>query len=190
MINHKLLFSGVCLFEKNLDKQGNLCKKDRVVVDIRGSNGIINRDAYPIPTQSDIIAAITGCHFNQTVVCASFFYRWKVKEEDQNSLTVATHSVQETCRCAVMGFRNFAAYVQRRIDTILRSERPFAWAYIDEIVIFIRIFEENIEPLKSGFQKLKIFKIVLGIREYFLDYFAVELLGQRVDAVGLASADD
>lgn len=69
-----------------------------------------------------------------------------------------------------MGFQNSLACVQRRIGTILRAEIPFARAYIDDIVIFSRTFEEHIENLKSVFQKLKLFKIFLNARKCFLCY--------------------
>lgn len=125
--------------------------------------------------------------FQQLIVLVSFT-NWKVKNEHQHRLTVATHRGQENFCRAVMGFRNSPAYVQRKIDTILRAERTFARSYIDDIVIFSRTFEEHLEHLKAVFQKLKSFKIVLSAKKCFLGYPSVGLLGQRVDALGLASA--
>ena len=32
-------------------------------------------DAYPVPSQADILAAVQGADFISTVDCASFFYQ-------------------------------------------------------------------------------------------------------------------
>ncbi|KAI1002601.1 hypothetical protein K3495_g5603 [Podosphaera aphanis] len=85
-----------------------------------------------------------------------------------------------------MGFRNSPAYVQRIIDTILRQER----AYIDDIVIFSRTFADHLRDLRSVFQKLTNHNIHLSPKKCFLNYPSVALLGQKVDALGLASAED
>ncbi|KAI0996230.1 hypothetical protein K3495_g11949, partial [Podosphaera aphanis] len=165
-------------------------RKGRVVIDIRALNQITLPDAYPIPTQADIIAAVTGRSFISTVDCASFFYQWKVKPEHQNRFTVSSHRGQETFNCAVMGFRNSPAYVQRIIDTILRNERDFARSYIDDIVIFSKTFDDHMNHLKAVFQKLKAHRIHLSPKKCFLSYPSVALLGQKVDALGLSSATD
>lgn len=176
---------------KNITKEDGSCdKKGRVVIDIRALNHITLPDAYPIPTQADIIAAVAGCNFISTIDCASFFYQWKVQKDHQHKFTVSSHRGQETFNCAVMGFRNSPAYVQRIIDTILRDERYFARAYIDDIVIFSHTFQDHLNHLKAVFQKLKDHFIHLSPKKCFLSYPSVALLGQRVDALGLSSATD
>lgn len=56
-------------------EDGSREKKGRVVIHIRALNHITLPDAYPIPTQADIIAALSGCTFISTIDCASFFYQ-------------------------------------------------------------------------------------------------------------------
>jgi hypothetical protein len=50
-------------------------QKGRAVVDIRGLNQISQTDSYPLPLQTDIIAAVQGCKYITVVDCASFFYQ-------------------------------------------------------------------------------------------------------------------
>lgn len=134
-------------------------------------------DAYPMPIQADIIAALAGCTFISTMDCASFFYQWKVLPEHQSRLTVSSHRGQETFRCAVMGFRNSPAYVQRIIDTILRDERSFARTYIDDIVIFSKSFSEHLKHIEQVCRKLEYFNIHLSPQKCFLAYPSVALSG-------------
>ena len=56
-------------------------KKGCVVVDIRALNKITLPDAYPVPSQSDILSAVSGASYITTVDCCSFFYHWLVKPE-------------------------------------------------------------------------------------------------------------
>ncbi|KAI0998999.1 hypothetical protein K3495_g9197 [Podosphaera aphanis] len=164
--------------------------KGRVVVDIRALNKIALPDAYPIPLQSDIISATRGCSFISTIDCASFFYQWWITKEHRHRLTVSSHRGQETFKVPVMGFRNSPAYVQRRIDILLRKCRPFARAYIDDIVIFSKSPEEHYFHLNHVFTILNSHNITLAPTKSFIAYPSVALLGQKVDALGMATAED
>jgi hypothetical protein len=71
-------------------------RKGQVVVDIRGLNKLIILDAYPLPLQSDIIAAVQGKKFISVVDCASFFYQWAVHPDNKHCFTIISHHGQET----------------------------------------------------------------------------------------------
>ncbi|KAI0992618.1 hypothetical protein K3495_g15567, partial [Podosphaera aphanis] len=75
----------------------------------------------------------------------------------------------------------------RTIDTILREERKFARAYIDDIVIFSKTFRDHALHLRAVFSKLEKHFIHLSPKKCFINYPSVDLLGQRVDALGLSS---
>ena len=171
-------------------KGGNGERKGRVVVDIRALNKITLPDAYPVPLQSDILAAVSGAKFISTVDCSSFFYQWRVKPQDRHKLTVSSHRGQETFKVAVMGYRNSPAYVQRMIDRMLRPVRGFARAYMDDIVIFSTSLEEHEDQLRQIFGILEDYNICLSPHKSFIGYPSVALLGQRVDALGLATAEE
>lgn len=86
-------------------------KKGRVVVDIRALNKITMPDAYPVPSQADILAAVRNAGFISTVDAASFFYQWWVNPTHRHRLTVSSHRDQESFKVPVMGYRNSPAYV-------------------------------------------------------------------------------
>ena len=89
-----------------------------------------------------------------------------------------------------MGFRNSPAYVQRMIDRILRPFRKFCRAYVDDIVIYSSSLEEHLKHLNLVFSALANMNIHLSPKKSFLGYLSVHLLGQKVDALGLATAED
>ena len=172
---------------KNL---GDGKRKGRVVVDIRALNKITMPDAYPMPLQSDILSAVSGASYITTIDCCSFFYHWLVRKDHRHRLTVSSHRGQETFKVAVMGYRNSPAYVQRMIDNILRPFRGFARAYVDDIVIFSNSLDDHLKHLHLVFEKLSGYNICLSPEKSFIGYPSVALLGQRVDAFGLATAEE
>jgi hypothetical protein len=46
----------------------------RPVVDIRPVNGMVVKDSYLLPLQSDIITALLGCRYITVIDAVSFFY--------------------------------------------------------------------------------------------------------------------
>ena len=66
-------------------------QKGRPVVDIRGLNDLILRDAYPVPLQDEVIAMLVGCRYISVVDIISFFYQWRVHPGYCYMLTVVTH---------------------------------------------------------------------------------------------------
>ena len=165
-------------------------RKGRVVVDIRGLNKITKRDTYPMPLQADVTALVAGCPYISVFDAASFFYQWLVQIADRHKLTVVSHRGQEQFNVAVMGYTNSPAYVQRKIDAILRVFRAFARAYVDDIVVFSKTLEEHLAHLHQVFQLLDSYNIRLSPKKSYLGYPTVALLGQKVDAFGLTIAAD
>ncbi len=76
------------------------------------------------------------------------------------------------------------------IDRILRPQRKHARAYVDDIVIFSRTLQEHEQHLQEVFQVLSDKNICLAPEKSFIGYPSVQLLGQRVNALGLATTDD
>ena len=165
-------------------------KKGRPVVDIRGLNDLLIPDAYPLPGQSEVIAILQGCTHIAVLDAASFFYQWRVHPLYRHMLTMVTHRGQETFNVPVMGCMNSIAYVQRQIDTILRSLRAHTRTYIDDIVSGARSMTEHITRLRAIFELLSTYNISINPGKTFLGYPSVDLLGQHVNSLGMSTAED
>ena len=88
-----------------------------------------------------------------------------------------------------MGYKNLSAYTQQQIDRILQPQQKYARAYVDDIVIFLKLLEEHLLHLRNIFQELTAMRIILSPKNLFLAYPSVRLLGQRVNALGMATAE-
>ena len=147
-------------------------------------------DAYPMPLQPDILSSIIGAIYISVNDCASWPHQWLVQMLDRHKLTVISHRGSEQWNVAVMGYRNSPAYVQRQIDSILRKFREFARAYVDDVVVFSQTLEEHISHLTKIFALFNELNIALKPTKTFLGYPSVSLLGQKVDSLGLTTANE
>ena len=161
-------------------KNTGTTRKGRAVVDIRGLNAITQKDAYPVPLQTEVIAMVHDSKFISTIDATSFFYQWRVHPNDRHKLTVVTHRGQETFKVAVMGFCNSPAYVQRQIDRILRPCRNFARAYVDDIVIYSRTLNEHLHHLHLVFCELEKANISIKAAKSYLGYPSISRSKSRL----------
>ena len=89
-----------------------------------------------------------------------------------------------------MGYRNSPVYVQRIIDGIIRPHREYCRAYVDDLVIFSKSLDEHLKHLRLIFQELRERNICLSAKKSFLGYPSVQLLGQKVDVLKVATSRD
>ena len=165
-------------------------RKGRVVIDIRGLNAITEDDGYPLPLQADIIALIAGYPYISTVDGVAWFHQFRVKEKDQHKLTIVSHRGQEESGVALMGYKGSPPYVQRQTDALLRPLRAFVRAFVDDIIIYSRTLAEHESHLRQLFQLLRERRASLAPTKSFLGFPSVVLLGQRVDSLGMSTAED
>ena len=89
-----------------------------------------------------------------------------------------------------MGYKNSPVYVQRQIDRLLRRLRKFARAYVDDIVMFSHTKAEHEAHLRDVFSVLTNNNVFIKLTKAFLGYFSVSLLKQKMNSLGLATAEN
>ena len=162
----------------------------RSVVNIRAFNKIARNDVHPVSLQSDVIASVKGCVYLSVLDALAFFYHWRVHPSDRHKLTVVTHRGQETFNVAVMGYKGSVVYVQRQINRILRPYKDFFTAYVDDIIVFFRTLPEHLQHLALIFQTFIETGIFIKPTKAFIGFPSMQLLGQHVDSLGLATSEE
>ena len=165
-------------------------RKGRVVIDIRGLNKIAETDSYPMPLQSDLISAIAGYRYITIVDARGYFHQFLVKITDRDKLTIVSHRGQERSNVALMGYKGSPPYVQRQTDKMLRPFKDFTKAYVDDIIIFSHTLQEHLTHLRKVFSLFQEKRVSLSPRKSYLGYPSVNLLGQHVDSLGMATSAD
>ena len=173
-------YSMFCVW-KNVNEK----RKSRVVVNIRRFNVIIQSNVYSLSLQMKIISIVKNCLYIIVVNAFVFFYQWRVHSDDWHKLIVVNHRNQKSFNVVVMRYKNSSVYVQRQIDRLLRAYRKFVKAYVDDIVIFSRIWQEHVNHLRQIFIKLISVNIFIKFIKAFIDYSSVQLLSQKVNSLDL-----
>ena len=157
-------------------------RKNRIVIDIRDFNKIVIIDFYFMSLQSDITIFVADCQYISVFDAADFFHQWLVKLADRHKLIVVSHRNQKQFNVAVMKFKNSSLYVQRKINSLLRAFRVFARVYVNDIVVFNHTLKKHLSHLNQIFQLFEFYDISLSFKKFFLDYFTVALLEQKMNA--------
>ena len=163
----------------------SLKKKSCVMIDIRDFNKIMMIDFYFLFLQLNIIVLMIDCCYIIVVDVAEFFHQWLIKIFDREKFIVVLHRDQEQFNVIVIKFKNSSLYVQRQIDESLRFHRNFVRAYVNDIIIFSKIFEKYLNHLHIIFELLDFKDITFSSKKSFFNYFTVIFLNQKMNAFDL-----
>jgi hypothetical protein len=78
---------------------------------------------------------------------------------------------------AIIKYKNSPSYIQRIINTILQLYRQFTRCYVDDIIIFFKIFEKYIEYLDAIFELFNRIEITFKNLKIYFGYPSIILLG-------------
>ncbi|KZZ96408.1 reverse transcriptase [Ascosphaera apis ARSEF 7405] len=169
---------------REVEKDGKIVRKPRVVVDIRKLNEITEPDVYPVQQQDDLLLRIAGKKHLSVFDAASFFYQWLVHPAHRHKMSVISHRGQETFNVAIMGYINSIAYVARQMANILRGCEAYCVVYVDDIIVFSDSYQDHLSHLRLIFNRLLGYNITLSPEKTFLGFNSVIILGQKVNSLG------
>jgi hypothetical protein len=161
--------------------------KGRVVIDLRGLNRVTIPDNYPLPLQSEIIAELRGKLYITAIDATAFFYQFGIHPPHRDRFTLISPRGLEQPTVCLMGYRNSPAHVQRIMDQLLKPHAKYARAFVDDIVIFSDNAEDHLKHLRRLFQLFCDKNVAIAPSKSYIAYPNVELLGFRVDSLGLTT---
>lgn len=103
---------------------------------------------------------------------------------------VVTHRGQKTFQVPIIGYINSVAYVQREIDNIFWSIRDWARTYVNDIICGAKSLKDLFVKFCTLFEIFVTYNISIQPTKSFLNYPDIGFLGQRVDSLGLTTAED
>ena len=71
-------------------------------------------------------------------------------------------------------------YVQKQINNYLQLFKKFIKIYIDNIIIFSRIFQNHLQHFKKMFTLFKKLHIILNSKKSYFEFLIINLLDQKV----------
>ena len=122
----------------------------RLVVDYKKLNDITIKDNYPLPNMEQALQTLGGGYkYFSKLDMKSGFWQIPIKEEDKYKTAFITTDGLYEWNVLAQGLRNSPPSFQRVMVHILSPCRQSALAYIDDIVVYSRSFEEHLQHISQ-----------------------------------------
>jgi len=172
--------SNVVLVKK---KDGSL----RFCVDYRRLNLVTYKDSYRLPLIDNCLNALSGSSWYNTLDLRSGYYNIPIAEEDRDKSAFITRSGCYRFTVMPFGLTCTPSVFQRLMDFVLCGLSYLTClVYLDDIVVFGRSFDEQLERLDEVFRQIRKANLKLKPSKCSLFQRSVEFLGHVVSEAGIA----
>ena len=156
----------------------------RVCLDPRAVNKITDQADFPIPTVRNVIDGLLGNRYFTELDLEDAFMQLQLHEDDQNTLAFTFEGTTYAFIGSPYGLHFLTAEFQKRIATGLHGcpARP----YVDNISIGSATLEEHIVHVRQVIERLNELKFKISAKKTKLAQTAIDILGLRVSAEGVA----
>lgn len=158
----------------------------RLCIDYRALNKKTIKENYPMPLIDDQLDILSGNNFYTTLDLASGYYQIPVNEVDKQKTGFVTPDGHYEFNRMPFGLANAPATFQRIMNQVLGSLRhKEALAYLDDIIIPSKSFDEGIERLETVLTLFAQAGLTLKLSKCFFFGQSVEYLGFEVSSEGI-----
>lgn len=158
----------------------------RLCVDYRALNKKTLKQQYPLPRIEDQLDRLAGNKYFCALDMASGYYQIGLNEESKAKTAFVTPDGQFEFNRMPFGLSNAPAVFQRMVNMMLGNARfDTALAYMDDLLIPSKDFEEGIKKLKLVFEKLRNANLTLKPQKCYFFQERVDYLGFEVSENGI-----
>ena len=160
-------------------------KKDggvRLCIDYRRLNAVTKSDPFPLPRIDELIDKLGQATHISTLDLERGYHQIIVyKDSVCKTAFITLHGKWEYVRMP-FGMKNAPSVFQRLMNSMLADMARFSAAYIDDIVVFSKTFEEHIVHLEAVYSRLEETGLGLKPTKCKLAEPTCQYLGHRVGA--------
>ena len=159
-------------------------KKDKTMrfcIDYRRSNNVTIKDAFPLPRIDDIFDQLSDAVYYTKFDFKSDYFQVPLSKENRPKTAFSTRDNHYQFTVLPQGITNGPATFQRVVNHILGpSWWKYALAYIDDVIIYSKTFEEHLSHLKEICQILKDARFRLNPEKCEIAQTQTDYLGHRM----------
>ncbi|CAF0897104.1 unnamed protein product [Adineta steineri] len=159
-------------------------KKDKTMrfcIDYRRLNAITIKDAFPLPRIDEIFDQLSDAMYYTKFDFKSGYFQVPLSKEDRPKTAFSTRDNHYQFTVLPQGVTNGPATFQRVINHVLgRTRWKYALAYIDDVIIYSKTFEEHLSHLKEICQLLKDTRFRLNPEKCEIARTQTEYLGHQI----------
>lgn len=160
-------------------------KKDdtyRLCVDYRRLNEVTKKDAYPLPSISSLVSNLGGAKYFTTLDASRGYFQVEMDERDREKSAFTCHRGLFQFRRMSFGLVGAPATYQRLMDQVLGDAKwQHALAYLDDIVVYSKTFDEHLRHLRDVLERLRSAGITLNPNKAQIAATRITLLGFTLD---------
>ena len=155
-------------------------KKDgtlRLCVDYRRLNAVSESDAYPMPRVDDLIDRVGGVSYITTMDLTRGYWQVPVSPDDKHKTAFAAPSGLFQFIRMPFGLKGAPATFQRLVDRVLQGLEEFSGAYIDDIIVFSKLWTDHVRHLQAVLGRLQLAGLTVKISKCHFGVTACSYLG-------------
>lgn len=158
----------------------------RMCVDFRSLNRKTKKDHFPMPRIDDQLDMLNGNKYYTSLDLASGYYQIPLRAECRHLTAFVTPDGLYQFKKMPFGLVNSPAVFQRTINKVLGNTRfKSTLAYMDDILIPGRDFEEELERLEDAFKLLRDAGLTLNLKKCNFFKEELEYLGYEISVSGI-----
>ncbi|GFX95427.1 retrovirus-related Pol polyprotein from transposon opus [Trichonephila clavipes] len=142
-----------------------VAKKDssiRMCVDFRALNAVTKVPVFPMKDMRELIFIAGSAHWLTSIDLLKGYWQIKMDEESKPLTAFTTHNAVYQWKTMPFGLAGASGTFQREMNRILKSHSEYAQAYMDDVVIFSKTFEEHLVHLELVLAELE--KLGISVR--------------------------
>ena len=162
----------------------------RLCIDFRDLNAVTVDDSYPLPRIDVLLHRAAQARYFSKLDLASSFHQIEVEPESRPLTAfrlpepIGENSLWQW-KVMPFGLRNAPPTFQRAMTVALEGTEDFASAYMDDVLIFSRTYEEYLQHLRTIFQSFSAHSYHLRLPKCEFIQEEVEFLGHRITKRGV-----
>ena len=134
-------------------------KKDgtkRMCVDFRKINNVTVKNSYPLPDITDILSSLKDAKIFSSLDLRSGYWQIEMEEKDKGKTAFICHMGLFEFNVMPFGLCDAPPVFQELMNKVLgKALNKFAFAYLDDIIIYSSSIEEHMKHLQYVFDRLR-----------------------------------
>ena len=154
----------------------------RVCIDYRKVNAVTRFDAYPLPRMEDLIENLTSAKFITKLDMTKGYWQIPLGVDSRKKSAFITPYGLYEFQVMPFGMMTAPATFQRMMAKVLSGTEQFAGAYLDDVIISSKSFDEHVAHLQAVLDRLRQAKLVANPSKCVVGHAEIQYLGHLVGA--------
>lgn len=166
----------------------------RLCIDYRTLNSRTVKDHFPLPLIDDQLDQLSGSKYYTTLDLMSGYYQVPIREECRHVTAFVTPDGLYQFKRMPFGLANAPSVFQRTMARALSLNRAHessdskgkpALAYMDDLIIHSKDFEQGVQKLEATFNLLNEANLTLNVKKCYFFQTSIDYLGYEITSEGI-----